>query len=71
MSTPVATVAYDQSLAVADYIQGTYGVSALAGVLKRIGQGQSSELALRSEVHSGYAGLERDLADYLKRTYGE
>lgn len=70
MPAEVAHVAYDQSLAAADYIQSQYGVSALAGVLKRIGSGQSTELSLRSEVHSGYAGLEHDLADYLRRTYG-
>src|SRR5437879_5822523 len=51
---PVAAVAYAQSLMSAEYIRETYGMSDLALVLKRIGEGQSTESALRSTIHSGY-----------------
>jgi len=66
-----AAVAYAQSLLSAEYIRETYGMSDLASVLKRIGEGQSTESALRSTIHSGYAQIERELTAYLKKTYGD
>ncbi len=70
-SADEATVAYAQSLIAAEYIRDTYGVSTLAQVMKRIGEGQSTESALRSTIHSGYAQFEQELARHLRRSYGE
>jgi hypothetical protein len=69
--TPIAALAYAQSLLSAEYIRDTYGMSDLALVLKRIGEGQSTESALRSTIHSGYAQLERELTAYLQKIYGD
>jgi len=38
--------------------------------LKRLGEGQSIETALRNTIHGGYAELEADVTIYLKKTYG-
>jgi len=69
-STPEAAVAYAESLAAAEYIRETYGGSDLARLLQRIGDGQSVESALRSTIHCGYAELETEITNYLKKTYG-
>ena len=64
-----ATVAYAQSLASAQYLNDTYGMSSLTSLLKRIGTGQTTEAALRAEVHSGYAQLDAEIAAWLRKTY--
>jgi hypothetical protein len=66
-----ATVAYVESLAAVEYIRDTYGMSDVDRVLERIGEGSSAEAALRATIHSGYGQLEQEMADYLKKTYGE
>jgi len=66
-----ATVAYAQSLLAAEYIRDAHGVSGLAQMLKRIGEGQSTESALRSTINSGYAQFEQELARHLQRSYGD
>jgi tetratricopeptide (TPR) repeat protein len=69
-STAEASVAYAESLAAAEYIRTTYGMGDLARILQRLGEGQSIESALRSTVHAGYAELESEIANYLKKNYG-
>jgi tetratricopeptide (TPR) repeat protein len=69
-STTQAQVAYAEALAAAEYIRDTYGVSDLQRILVRIGDGSSTEAALRATVHSGYADLEEQVAKYLKERYG-
>lgn len=64
-----AAVAYAQSLASAEYIREVYGMSSLSFLLKRMGEGQSTESALRAAVHAGYADFDRDLALWLKKNY--
>jgi tetratricopeptide (TPR) repeat protein len=64
-----AAVAYAQSLASAEYIREVYGMSSISLLLKRMGEGQSNESALRTAVHSGYAAFDRDVGMYLKKTY--
>jgi hypothetical protein len=64
-----ATVAYAQSLTSAQYIRDVYGMSSLVVMLKRLGEGQSTEAALRSAVHSGYAQLDQEIAAWLKKSY--
>jgi tetratricopeptide (TPR) repeat protein len=65
-----ASVAYAESLAAVEYIRSIYGMSDLARILVRLGQGESVETALRNTIHGGYAQLENEITDYLKRNYG-
>ena len=69
-SSNEASVAYAQSLVSAEYIREQYGMSSLNLILKRIGEGQSTESSMRAGIHSGYAQFQRELTDWLKRTYG-
>jgi hypothetical protein len=71
LTGPEAAVVYAESLAAVEYIRMRYGMSDLARILQRLGDGESIESALRSTIHGGYANLESELADYLKRTYGQ
>ncbi len=66
-----ALLAYHQALAAVEYIRDTYGMSDVQRVLQRIGQGSSTEAALRSTIHAGYAELETEIGAYLKKTYGD
>jgi tetratricopeptide (TPR) repeat protein len=66
-----AMLAYHEALAAVEYIRDTYGMSDVQRILQRIGQGSSTETALRSTIHAGYAQLEEEIAQYLKKTYGE
>lgn len=70
LSQEQAAVAYLESLAVAEYIRDTFGMAYLRMILEKIGNGASTEAALRSVVHSGYSELEVQIADYLKNRYG-
>ncbi len=54
-----------------EYIRDTYGMQDIALVLKHIGEGASTETALRTTIHSGYAQLQQEIARYLKRAYGD
>lgn len=69
-SSDEASVAYAESLAAVEYIRTTYGMGDLARLLQRLGDGQSAESALRSTIHGGYAEMEREITNYLKKTYG-
>jgi len=69
-STVEAMLAYDESLAAAMYISDTYGMSDLERILEKIGQGSSTEAALRSTIHSDYADLATDVGKYLTDKYG-
>jgi tetratricopeptide (TPR) repeat protein len=68
-STAEASVAYAESLAAVEYIRATYGLSDVARLLQRLGEGQSVEMALRSTIHAGYAELEGEITSYLKKNY--
>src|SRR5262249_15555788 len=57
-----ALLAYHQSLAAVEYIRDTYGMSDVQRIPQRIGQGSSTEAALRTTIHSGYAELETEIA---------
>ena len=65
-----ASVAYAESLAAVEYIRSMYGMSDLARILVRLGQGEAIEAALRNTIHGGYAQLENEITDYLKKNYG-
>jgi hypothetical protein len=70
-STPEATLAYAESLAAAEYIRDSYGMSELPRILERLAQGSSTEAALRSNIHADYRQLRDELARWLKDKYGE
>ena len=69
-SSAEATVAYTQSLFAVEYIRDTYGMSDVAAILRKMGEGQSTETALRSTIHSGYGQFEQELTNYLRKNYG-
>jgi tetratricopeptide (TPR) repeat protein len=69
-SSVEASVAYAEGLAAVECIRNTYGVSDLARILQRLGEGQSIESALRSTIHVGYGELENEITAYLKKNYG-
>ncbi|MBV8051817.1 MAG: tetratricopeptide repeat protein [Acidobacteriaceae bacterium] len=69
-SSVQAVLAYAESLAAAQYISETYGMSDLQRILERLGQGSSTEAALRAILHSGYGDLENELSKYLTSKYG-
>ena len=46
-------------------------MNALASILQRLGNGEAIESALRNTIHGGYAQLESEMADYLRKNYGE
>ncbi|HEV2117173.1 MAG TPA: tetratricopeptide repeat protein [Terriglobales bacterium] len=70
-STPEARLAYDESLAAAEYIRDTYGMDDLVRVLRRIAEGSSTEAALRATIHCDYAGLENEVGAFLQEKYGK
>ncbi len=66
-----AVLAYDESLAAAEYIRDTHGMSELESILRKIGEGSSTESALRGTIHEGYSGLEESIGRFLKVKYGK
>jgi tetratricopeptide (TPR) repeat protein len=66
-----AVLAYDESLAAVEYIRDAYGMSELQSLLRKIGEGSSTESALRLTLHSGYAGMEDEIAQFLNTKYGK
>lgn len=69
-SSAQAGLAYEESLAAAQYIRDTYGMSDLQRILERLGQGSSTEAALRATIHSDYGQLETEIGQYLLSKYG-
>jgi len=65
-----ATLAYDESLAAVQYINETYGMSDLQRILQRLGEGSSTEAALRNIIHSDYGQLETEVGKYLVSKFG-
>jgi tetratricopeptide (TPR) repeat protein len=65
-----AVLAYDESLAAVQYINDTYGMSDLQRILERLGQGSSTEAALRETIHSDYRQLDQEVGKYLAGKYG-
>jgi tetratricopeptide (TPR) repeat protein len=70
LSSAQAVLAYAESLAAAQYISDTYGMSDLQRILQELGRGSSTETALRAVLHSGYGDLENELTKYLAGKYG-
>jgi tetratricopeptide (TPR) repeat protein len=66
-----AMLAYDESLAAVEFINETYGMSDLKRILERLGEGSSTEAALRATIHSDYGQLETEVGRYLNSKYGD
>jgi tetratricopeptide (TPR) repeat protein len=66
-----AYVAYAESLAAVSYINDSYGIGDLQSILQRLGQGSSTEAALRATIHSDYGQLESEIGKYLADKYGD
>jgi Peptidase MA superfamily/Tetratricopeptide repeat len=69
-SSSQAAMAYEESLAAVQYISDTYGMGDLQRILQRLGQGSSTEAALRTTIHSDYGQLEAEVGKYLLGKYG-
>jgi tetratricopeptide (TPR) repeat protein len=69
-SSVQATIAYEESLAAVQYISDSYGMGDLQRILERLGQGSSTEAALRATVHADYGQLEAEVGKYLTSKYG-
>ncbi len=65
-----AGLAYAESLAAAQYINETYGMSDFHRILERLGDGNSVEVTLRSTIHADYARLQAGIAQFLASKYG-
>jgi tetratricopeptide (TPR) repeat protein len=65
-----ANLAYDESLAAAQFISDTYGTGDLQRVLQRLAEGDSTEAALRATIHSDYGQLQTEVGKYLESRYG-
>jgi len=70
MSGAEATVAYAESLAAAEYIRDTYGMGEIQHILEHIGQGSSTEAALRATIHIDYRQFREDMGHWLTERYG-
>jgi len=70
LSQAEAVLAYDESLAAASYLYAHNGMADLVRLLQRIGQGESTESSMRSELHSDYGHLEEELRAELVRQSG-
>jgi len=66
-----AVLAYDESLAAVLFISDTYGLSDLHRILQRLGEGNSSEAALRATIHDDYGQLQGEVRKYLIGKYGD
>ncbi len=66
-----AALAYDESLAAAQYISDTYGMSDLQQILQKLAQGSSTEAAIRATIHSDYGELQTEVGKYLIGKYGD
>jgi tetratricopeptide (TPR) repeat protein len=65
-----AYIAYAESLAAVSYINDSYGIGDLQKILQMLGQGSSTEAALRATIHSDYGQLEFETGKYLADKYG-
>lgn len=66
-----ANVAYAESLAAAEYVRDTYGMGEIQRILERLGQGSSTEAALRGTIHSDYGQLTDEMSKWLSDRYGK
>lgn len=68
-TTPVAGFAYSWSLAAVESIMAKSGPMTMNRLLASYSTASSSEQALRQNLQIGYADLDRQTAEYLRKTY--
>ncbi len=66
-----AILAYDESLAAVQFIIDTQGISDVQRILQRLGEGSSTEVALRATIHDDYGRLQGEVGKYLISKYGD
>jgi tetratricopeptide (TPR) repeat protein len=66
-----AILAYDESLAAVQFIIDTQGISDVQRILQRLGEGSSTEAALRATIHDDYGRLQGEVGKYLISKYGD
>jgi tetratricopeptide (TPR) repeat protein len=71
LSTMQAEIVYAESLATTEYIRDHYGMSDIMRILQRLGQGESTESALRSTIHCDYRELQEETGEALVKQFGE
>jgi Peptidase MA superfamily len=64
-----AGIAYAESQATVEYLRDRYGMDDVLRILQRIGAGETPQAALRSVVHTDYAGLGQEVAAYLAKRH--
>jgi tetratricopeptide (TPR) repeat protein len=69
-SSSQAMVAYVESLAAAEYLRSTIGMSGIQKILERIGSGDSPEAALKAVNRTSYAQFEDEMRTWLAGQYG-
>jgi hypothetical protein len=65
-----AVLAYDESLAATAFMKDRYDTATLRRVLEHLGQGGSTEDALREVLHLDDPQFEKEFARYLVDKYG-
>lgn len=60
-----ARLAYDESLAAAEYMRSHYGMVDTVRLMQQIGEGQSTESSLRTVLHSDYGRMEEEVRGYV------
>ena len=60
-----ARLAYDESLAAAEYMRSHYGMVDTVRLMQQIGEGQSTESSLRTVLHSDYGRIEEEVRGYV------
>jgi tetratricopeptide (TPR) repeat protein len=69
LSGDSAAYAYAWALANVEYIVQSGGMGDIERILDRLAQGESTEAALRSVLHSDYNDLMQSTAEYLRKNY--
>jgi tetratricopeptide (TPR) repeat protein len=69
LSNEAAGAAYAWALANVEYIVKSGGMTDMDRILDRLAGEETAEAAVRAVLHSDYAGLTRDTAEYLQKTY--
>jgi hypothetical protein len=62
-------IAYAQSQAAVEYLRDRYGMADVLRILQRIGVGDAPEAALRSVMHTDYAGMGQGIVSYLAKKH--
>lgn len=70
-SAAEADVAYAEALAAAEYIRDAYGMAEISRIVQLLSQGNSTEAALRTTMHTGYPQLQDEMTRSLREKYGE